>query len=47
MSTALPSRWGGVTLTRIGFQDAFVVKLDTIGSVIWAKNFGGANLKAP
>ena len=33
---------GGVTLTRIGPQDAFVAKRDSSGNVLWAKNFGGA-----
>lgn len=33
---------GGVTLTRIGSQDAFAAKLDTSGTVVWAKNFGGS-----
>ena len=34
--------FGGVTLTRIGTQDAFVVKLDASGTIVWAKNFGGS-----
>lgn len=33
---------GSVTLTRIGTQDAFVAKLDPLGTVLWAKNFGGS-----
>jgi outer membrane protein assembly factor BamB len=33
---------GGTTLTRIGTRDAVVAKFDSTGSVIWAKNLGGA-----
>jgi hypothetical protein len=33
---------GGITLTKIGFQDLFAAKLDVSGNVLWAKNFGGA-----
>jgi hypothetical protein len=29
-------------LTRIGFQDAFAIKLSSTGAFIWAKNFGGS-----
>ena len=32
---------GGVTLTRIGNNDAFAVKYNAAGTVVWAKNFGG------
>jgi len=39
---ATTATFGGVTLTRIGLQDAFVVKLDSTGTVLWAKNFGGS-----
>ncbi len=35
--------FGSITLTRIGTQDAFLVKLDPSGNVLWAKNFGGNN----
>ncbi len=34
--------FGGVTLTKIGDIDGFAVKLDSSGTVTWAKNFGGA-----
>ena len=37
---------GSVTLTRIGSQDAFVAKLDPLGTVLWAKNFGGSGANA-
>ncbi|ACB77521.1 MBG domain-containing protein [Opitutus terrae] len=33
---------GQTTLTRIGTRDAFVAKLTPQGSVLWAKNCGGA-----
>ncbi|MCX6942167.1 MAG: hypothetical protein NTX09_15810 [Verrucomicrobia bacterium] len=33
---------GGVTLTKIGVQDAKVAKLDSTRTVVWAKNFGGS-----
>jgi len=32
---------GGVTLTKIGLEDAWVAKLDSTRTVVWAKNFGG------
>jgi hypothetical protein len=32
---------GSTTLTRIGNQDAFAAMLDSGGTVLWAKNFGG------
>jgi hypothetical protein len=31
-----------VTLTRIGTRDAFAAKLNSSGTVTWAKNYGGA-----
>ncbi|MBK7470573.1 MAG: SBBP repeat-containing protein [Betaproteobacteria bacterium] len=33
-------------LTRIGSQDAFVVKLDATGTATWAQNFGGNGASA-
>ncbi|PAW88952.1 MAG: hypothetical protein B9S26_10245, partial [Opitutia bacterium Tous-C4FEB] len=33
---------GGVTLPKIGLQDAWVAKLDSTRTVVWAKNFGGS-----
>ena len=33
---------GGVTLTRIGMQDAFVAKYRVAGLVVWARNYGGS-----
>jgi uncharacterized repeat protein (TIGR02543 family) len=37
---------GSVTLTKIGTQDAFAAKLDSAGTVVWAKNFGGSGVSA-
>ncbi|MBM3546320.1 MAG: hypothetical protein FJX54_05180 [Alphaproteobacteria bacterium] len=37
--------FGGTTLTRIGTTDGFVVKLDSSGTVLWAKNYGGAGAR--
>ncbi|OGT13239.1 MAG: hypothetical protein A3F73_07820 [Gallionellales bacterium RIFCSPLOWO2_12_FULL_59_22] len=37
---------GSVTLTKIGGLDAFVAKLDASGTVVWAKNYGGAGASA-
>lgn len=34
---------GVYNLTSAGGQDAFVVKLDVSGNLVWAKQFGGAN----
>jgi hypothetical protein len=34
--------FGAVTLSRAGTYDAFAAKLDSTGSIVWAKNFGGA-----
>jgi subtilisin-like proprotein convertase family protein len=31
----------GLTLTSVGFQDAFVVKLDSSGNTLWARRMGG------
>ena len=31
-------------LTRIGNQDAFALKLNAVGTVLWAQNFGGAGV---
>jgi hypothetical protein len=33
---------GSTTLTRIGSRDAVLVKLDSSGTVQWAKNYGGS-----
>jgi hypothetical protein len=33
---------GGVTLPKIGARDAWVAKLDSTRTVVWAKNFGGS-----
>jgi len=33
-------------VTKIGSQDAFAIKLDSTGTVIWAKNFGGSGASA-
>ena len=35
--------FGGVSLTNAGVEDAFVVKYDLNGNVIWAKRAGGAD----
>ncbi len=32
---------GVFILSPIGFRDAFIVKIDTDGNLVWAKNFGG------
>jgi hypothetical protein len=37
---------GGVTLNRMGTQDAWVAKLNSNGTVVWAKNFGGSGARA-
>jgi hypothetical protein len=37
---------GGVTLNRIGTRDAFVIKMDSTGTVLWAKNYGGSGASA-
>lgn len=37
---------GGVILNRIGYQDAFVAKLDPAGNTVWARNFGGPDAVA-
>ena len=34
------------TLIRIGSRDAFALKLDATGAVVWAKNFGGSGATA-
>ena len=36
---------GGVTLTKIGVQDAWVAKLDSTPTAVWAKNFGGSGAR--
>ena len=36
--------FGGTTLTSAGDADGFVAKLDSNGSVIWVKQFGGTGL---
>ena len=33
---------GSTTLTAIGTQDIFMIKLDSSGSPVWAKSFGGS-----
>ena len=38
--------FGSISLPRIGNQDAFVVKRDASGTVLWAKNFGGIGADA-
>ena len=37
---------GTVTLNRIGSQDAWVAKLDSNRTVVWAKNYGGSGAVA-
>jgi hypothetical protein len=37
---------GSVTLTRIGSMDAYVAKLDSSSTVLWARNFGGSGATA-
>ena len=37
---------GGVTLNEIGDQDAFVAKVDSIGNILWARNYGGRGTTA-
>lgn len=37
---------GSTTLTKIGFTDGFVAKLDAAGDTVWAKNFGGSGMEA-
>ena len=34
------------TLTKVGMQDAFALRLDSTGALDWARNFGGAGAKA-
>ena len=36
---------GNVTLTRLGYQDAFVLKFNSAGAVVWAKNYGGSGVE--
>ena len=36
---------GGVTLTKIGVQDAWVAKLESPRAVVWAENFGGSGAR--
>jgi hypothetical protein len=31
---------GTTTLTGVGFSDIFMIKLDALGSPVWAKSFG-------
>ena len=31
----------GVTVTSVGFEDAYVVKLDSSGNALWARDMGG------
>ncbi len=35
---------GGVPMTSAGMQDLFVAKLDTTGTPMWARHFGGAGI---
>ncbi len=35
--------FGTTTLTNSGVWDVFVVKYDSVGNVLWAKNFGGTD----
>ncbi|MEI7553587.1 MAG: fibronectin type III domain-containing protein, partial [Verrucomicrobiota bacterium] len=37
---------GGVTMTRIGTQDAFAAKFNAAGTVAWAQNYGGSGATA-
>lgn len=39
---SMTSNWTSPALTKIGSSDGFIVKLDTGGNVVWARNFGGA-----
>ncbi len=39
---SMTTNWTSPALTKIGSTDAFIVKLDGIGNVVWAQNFGGA-----
>jgi Fibronectin type III domain len=36
------ARFGGITLTGNGDYDWLIVKYDTLGDVVWAKNYGSA-----
>lgn len=38
---------GTHVLTPIGSQDAFIIKLDTNGNLVWVKQFGGPGVTAP
>lgn len=38
--------FAGVTLSKIGSTDIFVVKLNSSGSLLWAKNYGGSGAVA-
>ena len=40
------ARLGSIALTRIGTNDILVAKLNPIGTVLWAKNFGGSEANA-
>lgn len=39
---SLTANWTSPALTLIGSTDAFMLKLDSSGNVVWARNFGGA-----
>lgn len=41
MVGSMTSNWVTPTLNLIGGTDAFVIKLDGSGNIVWAKNFGG------
>lgn len=41
MVGSMTSNWPSVSLTMIGTTDAFLIKLDASGNVVWAQNYGG------
>src|SRR5258705_4310265 len=34
---------GTTNLTAIGLEDAFVLKMNAVGNIVWAKQFGGSS----